>query len=238
MNNYIQPGAVLTLTAPVGGVVSGRLYLIAGLAVIATNDAAAAAEFEGMFLGVVSLAKASGAWTEGQSVYWDAANNRCALDPTVGAYVGAAADAAASGDATGKVRLNGISGAGPGALNVRRRFTVAEVNAGATLLAAMAGRKIRMIDAIMIAVGGAATAVTTVDILATLSSSRKLVAAAQAGLTQSTVVRAGDATGAVLADGASFTANDANTAVTVGKTGANVATATHIDVIFSFALDT
>ena len=122
-------------------------------------------------------------------------------------------------------------------LSTRKRFTVAEVNAGATLVAAVAGKSIRMVNCKAIAVGGAAGAVTTVDVLATLSTGRKLVAFAQANLTQSTVLTAGGTGGTVLADGASYTANDAGTAVTVGKTGSNVTTATHIDVIFDYVLE-
>lgn len=120
--------------------------------------------------------------------------------------------------------------------NVRQRFTIAEINAGATLVAAVAGKSIRMVSCKAIAIGGAAGAVTTVDVLGTLSTGRKLVAFAQANLTQSTVLTDGDTGGAVLADGASYTANDAGTAVTVGKTGSNVTTATHIDVIFDYVL--
>ena len=122
-------------------------------------------------------------------------------------------------------------------LNVRKRFTIAEVNAGATLVAAVTGKSIRMVNCKAIAVGGAAGAVTTVDVLATLSTGRKLVAFAQANLTQSAVLTAGGTGAAVLADGASYTANDAGTGVTVGKTGSAVTTATHIDVIFDYVLE-
>ncbi len=122
-------------------------------------------------------------------------------------------------------------------LNVRKRFTVAEVNAGATLVPAVTGKSIRMVACKAISVGGAAGAVTTVDVLGTLSTERKLVAYAQANLTQSTVLVDGGTGGAVLADGASYTANDAGTAVTVGKTGSNVTTATHIDIIFDYVLE-
>jgi len=120
--------------------------------------------------------------------------------------------------------------------NVRQRFTIAQVNAGATLVAAVSGKSIRMVGCKAIAVGGAAGAVTTVDILGTSTTSRKLVAFAQANLTQSTVLADGGTGGTVLADGASYTANDVNTAVTIGKTGSNVTTATHIDVIFVYVL--
>jgi hypothetical protein len=131
---------------------------------------------------------------------------------------------------TGTVSITGM------VQNVRQRFTIAEINAGATLVPAVAGKSIRMVSCKAIAVGGAAGDVTTVDVLGTLSTGRKLVAFAQANLTQSTVLTDGGTGAAVLADGASYTANDAGTAVTVGKTGSNVTTATHIDVIFDYVL--
>lgn len=119
--------------------------------------------------------------------------------------------------------------------SVRKRLTIAQVNAGATLVTAIAGVQFRMVDCQAIAVGGAAGAVTTVDILATqAAASVKLAAFAQASLTQSTVLRPGIAGTTVLADGASFAANDANTAITVNKTGAAVTTATHIDVQITY----
>jgi len=122
--------------------------------------------------------------------------------------------------------------------HVRRRCTIAEINAGVTLLAALPGYKYRMVDASAIAIGGNASAVTSVDILATLTSSRKLVAFLVAGLTQSTLLRAGAATnGVILADGVSYTANDVNTAITALKTGTDVATATHIDLSFSYIIE-
>ena len=123
-------------------------------------------------------------------------------------------------------------------LNIRRRFTIAEVNAGATLLPAKQGYKYRMVRGSAIAIGGAATAVTTVDILGTQSASGvKLVAFAQASLTQNTQLDSGASGAAILAGGVSYVANDANTAITVGKTGSSVATATHIDINFSFVVE-
>lgn len=126
-----------------------------------------------------------------------------------------------------------------GDVHVQRfRTTIANVNAGATLLPAVAGFQYRLVDAFAIAIGGAAGTVTTVDILGTQSSSSAtLVAFAQASLTQSTVLRAGASGAAVLADGASFVACDANTAITIGKTGSAIDTATHIDVVLTYSVD-
>jgi hypothetical protein len=157
----------------------------------------------------------------------------------MGVYTGIAQDnvTITSGTATlQSLTVTGSAVIAGAIMNVRRRFTIAEVNAGATLVPAVAGRTIRMVACKAIAVGGAAGAVTTVDVLGTLSTARKLVAFAQANLTQSAVLTDGGTGAAVLADGASYTANDAGTAITVGKTGSNVTTATHIDVIFDYVL--
>ena len=56
-------------------------------------------------------------------------------------------------------------------LTLRTRVVIADVNAGATLLAAIAGYKYRLVSAFAIAYGGAVGALTTVDILGTQSAS-------------------------------------------------------------------
>ena len=174
---------------------------------------------------------ANGAITAGDLVY-AAAAGKVGSSGTV--LIGEALETASGDGAVIEV----LRGSPLGVRTIRTRFTVAEINAGATLLSAIPGRKYRMVDASMIAIGGAAATATTVDILATQSaSSVKLVANAVAGLTQNTRLIAGTTNSAILAGGVSFVANDDNTAITVGKTGSNVATATHIDVIFSFEIE-
>lgn len=122
--------------------------------------------------------------------------------------------------------------------NQRFRTSIANVNTGVTLLAAVPGWKYRVIDATMISVGGAAATCTTVDVLGTQAAgSAKLLAVAVAALTQSAVVRAGATNATVLADGASFVKNDVNTAITIGKTGASCATATNIDLLLTYAIE-
>lgn len=147
--------------------------------------------------------------------------------------------ASADGDIIEVLMLDIAAGAlmGPVAQTVRTRFTAAQINAGATLLAAVPGLKYRLVDAAFIAIGGNASGATTVDLLATQSTlSAKLVANAVAGLTQNTLLRAGATNSTILAAGASFVQNDANTALTVGKTGSDLATATHVDVLVTFEL--
>jgi len=122
--------------------------------------------------------------------------------------------------------------------NVRTRFTVAQINAGAELLPALRRGQYRIVDMAMIAIGGAAGTATTVDILATQAgASVKLLAVAIAALTQNTLVRAGDANTSILAGGASFVDNDLNTAITANKTGGALDTATHIDVMVNYVID-
>jgi len=50
--NFVQHGNTVTCIAPTGGVVSGRLYRISALAVVAATDAAVGEEFEGHTKGV------------------------------------------------------------------------------------------------------------------------------------------------------------------------------------------
>ena len=120
----------------------------------------------------------------------------------------------------------------------RTRVTTAQVNAGFTLLPALPGVKWRLLDMVLIAIGGNAATATSVNVIGTRSGSAvQLLAAAVAALTRSTVCRAGDANVAVLADGASFEALDANTAITIDNVGSSLATATHIDAILTFVAD-
>lgn len=125
-------------------------------------------------------------------------------------------------------------------LNKRTRATTAEVNAGLELLPALSGYKYRLVDVTMIAIGGNAATATSVDIVTTQSASAvRPIVAAVAALTRSAVVKPNSANVTVLADGASFVANDANTAVSVSKQsgGSNLATATHIDVNLTYVIE-
>lgn len=123
---------------------------------------------------------------------------------------------------------------------LRRRVTAAEVNAGLELLPAQPGYAYRLIDVTLIAIGGNAATATSVDLIGTRGGvSVRPIVAAVAALTQSAVVKPNSSNVTVLADGASFTALDANTALSVGKQsgGSNLATATHIDVILTYVVE-
>lgn len=112
MNNFIQPGDVLTLTAPNGGVVAGSAYQIGNLLVVAASDADAGDPFEGKATGVFDLPKTtSETWTEGELLYWDNSTKKLTESDgdEVNLLVGCAAVAAGSSDTTGRCRLNGIA---------------------------------------------------------------------------------------------------------------------------------
>ncbi len=139
--------------------------------------------------------------------------------------------------------VNGVVIANLGTVSIgvemckRIRVPIASINAGFELLPAIPGYGYRMSGMREIAVGGAVTSVTTVDILGTQStSSVKLMAGAQASLTQSTVVTAGGSGGTVLADGASFAVCDVNTNITCNITGSAITVATNVDFLLSFAI--
>jgi hypothetical protein len=128
-----------------------------------------------------------------------------------------------------------------GVLKIQRtRVTAAQVNAGFTLLPAIPGVKWRITDASLIAYGNAATTATSVDLLGTKAgaASRPLVGAVSS-LAQSVLLRMGAAGMVILADGASFTAHDNNTKISVVKQsgGSSLGGATGIDVILSYVAD-
>jgi predicted RecA/RadA family phage recombinase len=110
MKTFVQPGEVLPLTAPSGGVVSGKAYLIGSLVIIALVDAAETVRFSAMLTGVVEHTKVSAQeWAEGVKIYWD--NSAKLFTTTSGGntLVGVAAAFAANPTATGRVRLDGVA---------------------------------------------------------------------------------------------------------------------------------
>jgi len=239
MNNFRHTGKVLNLVAPTGGVTKGVPVRIGDFFCIPQETAAVSVAFRGYVSGVFELVKDSGtAWTAGQAVYWDVSATEVTHDPLLGDCIGYAVEAEGSAIVLADVQLNGVSvNAVQSLYVVRRRCTVAEINSGVELLPAIAGRKYSVIDMTMIAYGGAVGTATTVDVLATQAAgSVKLMASAVAALTQSAVLRAGASNADVLADGASYVANDAGTAITVGKTGGAADTATGVDVFVTYVV--
>ena len=115
--------------------------------------------------------------------------------------------------------------------------SLANVNAGATLIAAVPGYKIRLIDVTMVATGGNAATATSVDIKGTQGTAKVLLAMAIGGLTRSNIAKPNLATHAApIADGFLFKECDANTAVTVLKAGSDLATCTTVDITLAYEL--
>jgi predicted RecA/RadA family phage recombinase len=109
-SNYIQPGNTIELIAPTGGVVNGVGILVQGVVVVPTATAAQTLPFQGHIEGTFTMAKAAGnAWTAGQTLYWDTANNNWVVAQSATARrAGIATVAAGSADTTGVVKLNNI----------------------------------------------------------------------------------------------------------------------------------
>ncbi|MBY0237873.1 MAG: DUF2190 family protein [Burkholderiaceae bacterium] len=112
MDNYIQAGKVLSLTAPYA-VSSGGGFQVGAIFAVATCDALINAPVEGNTFGVYTLPKTSAqAWTLGQKIYWDNTNKRCDSDGTVGMLIGVATAVASNPSGTGDVRLNSAAPSG------------------------------------------------------------------------------------------------------------------------------
>ena len=175
---------------------------------------------------------ANGAITVGDPVYLAASGKVGAIGSV---RYGTALEAATADNDIIEVLVDGNTG---GVQHLRVRTTTANVNAGATLLPAIPGRSYRLVDATMISIGGNAAGATAIRITGTQSaSSVQLVSNTVGALTQNTRVLAGvTANSSILADGASFTACDANTAITLTASG-TLTTSTNIDVLLSYVVE-
>jgi predicted RecA/RadA family phage recombinase len=109
MKNFVARGDRITITAAANiasgdGVLAGSFFGVAETAI--ANGAQGAIVLEGIF----DLPKApSQAWTVGQLIYWDGANNRATNVAGSLKLIGAAAAAVGggAGETIGRVRLNG-----------------------------------------------------------------------------------------------------------------------------------
>jgi predicted RecA/RadA family phage recombinase len=109
MINFRKRGDVITLVAPDGGVVSGGVYKIGQLIVVAVATVAAGSNFEGKRIGEFSgMPKATGqAWSQGATLYWDNSAGKFTTTSSSNTRCGCATVAALSADTTGTVLLDG-----------------------------------------------------------------------------------------------------------------------------------
>jgi predicted RecA/RadA family phage recombinase len=103
--NYVQDGKALNYTAA-ANIKSGDFVLIGSLGAVAKTDIATGKTGAVHICGVFSIAKASGAITQGAKLYWNATNSNLTTTASGNTFVGLAAEASASGDATAKLLLN------------------------------------------------------------------------------------------------------------------------------------
>lgn len=110
MKNFIQPGDVVTVIAPTGGVSSGDGVIVGSLFGIAAKTAAQGESVELATTGVYDLPKLSSAViTAGARVSWDTAGKQVVLPDEDMYPIGIALIAAGNGITTVRVRLDGIS---------------------------------------------------------------------------------------------------------------------------------
>ena len=107
---FIQPGAVVSLTAP-AAVSSGDLVKVGVLCGVALHDAESGDPVEVGLSGVFTVSKVSAqAWTEGAAIYMVPGSGLATTATTAGnLFIGAAVAAAANPSGTGTVRLNGAA---------------------------------------------------------------------------------------------------------------------------------
>ena len=106
MKNFVQAGDSLTLTAPVGGVVSGAPLLMGVLLVVPAVTVAAGLPFAAKVNGVYDFpAATSQAWTEGALLYWDETNKVFTTTESGNTKKGVAVAAKLAATATGRVKL-------------------------------------------------------------------------------------------------------------------------------------
>lgn len=107
MKNYVQPGDVLTLTAPYA-VNSGDGLLVGSIFAVATATAANGAVVEAKTTGVFTLtAVTADTAALGAKAYWDNAAKKVTTTVGSNTYIGVFVVAKTGSDTTATVRLNG-----------------------------------------------------------------------------------------------------------------------------------
>lgn len=104
--NYVQEAKALNYTPSGADVASGDFILIGALGAIAKTNIADGKTGAVHVCGVFSVPKASGAVTQGAKLYWNSTNSNLTTTASGNTFVGIAAEAAASGDASVKILLN------------------------------------------------------------------------------------------------------------------------------------
>lgn len=105
--NFVQVGDDVTVAAP-AAVSSGDVVKVGSILGVAKHDAESGADVVLATRGVWTVGKVTGAgWSVGDKLYFVAASSLLSTSASGNTLIGVALAAAASGDATGVVRLNG-----------------------------------------------------------------------------------------------------------------------------------
>ena len=107
MQNYVQPGDVVALTAPYT-VTSGQGAKVGSIFGVAETDILINVEGQFRVVGVFDLTKATGLdFAQGDRVYWDNVQRKCVDTDSGNSYsIGVALTAASTSATTVRVRLN------------------------------------------------------------------------------------------------------------------------------------
>jgi len=81
------------------------IYLINSRPMLAVNSADATVDNTFVYAGRIAYAKATGAWTAGDDVYWDNSAGKFTKTQAGNAHAGVAAENALSGDTNGLIDL-------------------------------------------------------------------------------------------------------------------------------------
>lgn len=110
MKNMVQPGKILTLTAPSPGVTKGVGVMIGGLLVVPAQTAATGESFSGDSEGVFEMPKTSAiAFAEGEAIFWDDTAKLWKKTATGYFQAGTAVAVAANPSSTVLVKLKGFA---------------------------------------------------------------------------------------------------------------------------------
>jgi predicted RecA/RadA family phage recombinase len=110
MNNFINDGAVLTLTLPYDRT-SGQGFLVSNIFAVAATTALSGATMEGLTRGQFDLetSDTSATWSVGDLIYWDDSAKKTTKTNTSNKKIGVATAAKGSSAGIGRVRLDGVA---------------------------------------------------------------------------------------------------------------------------------
>lgn len=112
-SNFVQPGDTLVLPAPTGGTVSGSVYRIGQLVLVALETKAQTLPCAFARRGIFTVTKVgSQAWAVGTLVFWDNGNSRFTTTSAGGLTlcgVCASVVGSGAGETTGQVLLDGAA---------------------------------------------------------------------------------------------------------------------------------